>query len=44
MSGDAAVRFVDGCESEARRRFEALRSEMAGRSAVASLTRNDGEA
>ena len=44
MSGDAAVRFVDECESEARRRFEALRSEMAGRGAGASLTRKDGEA
>src|SRR4051794_20398408 len=31
MSGDAAIKFVDDRESEARRRFEALRGEMAGR-------------
>jgi hypothetical protein len=42
MSGDAAVKFVDDRESEARQRFEALRSEMAGRSAAANLVRNDG--
>lgn len=41
MSGDAAVKFVDDRESEARQRFEALRSEMAGRSAAANLVRND---
>jgi len=43
MSGDAAVRFVDERESEARRRFEALRSEMAGRSAAANLVRKDSD-
>ncbi len=43
MSGDAAVRFVDEREDEARRRFEALRSEMAGRSAAASLVRRDSD-
>jgi hypothetical protein len=43
MSGDSAVKFVDDRESEARRRFEALRSEMAGRSAAANFVRNDGE-
>ena len=43
MSGDAAVKFVDERESEARRRFEALRNEMAGRSAAANLVRKDGE-
>jgi hypothetical protein len=43
MSGDAAVRFVDERESEARRRFEALRSEMTGRSAAANMFRKDGE-
>jgi hypothetical protein len=43
MSADAAVRFVDDQESEARWRFEALRSEMAGRSAAANLARKDGE-
>ena len=43
MSGDAAVKFVDERESEARQRFEALRSEMTGRSAAANLVRKDGE-
>jgi len=43
MSGDAAVRFVDERGDEARRRFEALRSEMAGRSAAASLVRRDSD-
>jgi len=41
MSGDDAVTLVDDRESEARRRFEALRSEMAGRGAAASLVRRD---
>ena len=39
MSADAAVKFVDDRESEARQRFEALRSEMAGRGAAANLVR-----
>ncbi len=43
MSGDAAVKFVDERESEARQRFEALRSEMTGRGAAANLVRGDGE-
>lgn len=30
MTGEAAIRFVDDQEYRARRRFEALRSEMAG--------------
>jgi hypothetical protein len=42
MSGDTAVKFVDDRESEARQRFETLRSEMAGRSAAANVVRNDG--
>jgi hypothetical protein len=42
MSGDSAVKFVDDRESEARRRFDSLRSEMAGR-AAANLALNDGE-
>ncbi len=42
MSGDAAVKFVDDRESEARQRFESLRSEMMGRGAVANLVRKDG--
>ena len=35
MAGDAAIRFVDERESEARRQFEQLKSEMTGRSAAA---------
>jgi hypothetical protein len=42
MSGDAAVKLVDDRESEARQRFEALRSEMAGRGAAANLVRKGG--
>ena len=42
MSRDAAIKLVDDSESEAQRRFELLRSEMAGRAAAASLARNDG--
>jgi hypothetical protein len=41
MSKDAAIRFVDDRESEARRRFEALRSEMTGHVAAANLVRED---
>jgi hypothetical protein len=41
MSRDAAVWFVDNRESEARRRFEELKSEMSGRAAAANLVRND---
>jgi hypothetical protein len=41
MSRDAAVWFVDDRESEARRRFEELKSEMSGRAAAANLVRND---
>jgi hypothetical protein len=45
MSADNAVRMVDTAESEARQRFEQLRSEMTGRAAAAGLVRNDnGEA
>jgi len=36
------VKFVDERESEARQRFEALRSEMTGRGAAANLVRKDG--
>jgi hypothetical protein len=42
MPADAAVRFVDDHASEARQRFEALRSEMAGRAAAANLIGKDG--
>jgi hypothetical protein len=42
MSADAAVRFVDDRENEARQRFEQLKSEMIGRNAAANLVRKDG--
>ena len=42
MSADAAVKFVDDRESDARQRFQVLRSEMTGRGAAANLVRNDG--
>jgi hypothetical protein len=41
MSRDAAIKFVDDRESEARQRFENLRSEMSGRSAVGGPVRKD---
>jgi hypothetical protein len=41
MSGDSAVKFVDDRESEARQRFEALKSEMTGCGAAANLVRKD---
>ena len=41
MTKDAAIRFVDDRESEARLRFEQLKSEMTGRSTVANLVRKD---
>ncbi|MBR0721156.1 hypothetical protein [Bradyrhizobium manausense] len=43
MTSEAAVRFVDEHEDEARRRFELLRSEIAGRSSLADYERK-GEA
>jgi hypothetical protein len=42
MSREAAIKLVDERESEARRRFEDLRSEMAGRAAIAGVLRDDG--
>jgi hypothetical protein len=42
MWKDEAIKFVDDRELEARRRFEALKSEMTGRAAAAHLIRNDG--
>jgi hypothetical protein len=42
MSGDAAIKFVDERESEAQRRFEALKSEMTGGGAPQNWVRNDG--
>jgi hypothetical protein len=42
MTKDAAIRLVDDRESETRRRFEELKSEMAGRSAAALVLQNSG--
>jgi hypothetical protein len=42
MSADAAIRFVDDREREARERFETLKGEMIGRAASANMARNDG--
>ena len=45
MSREAAIKTVDDREADARRRFEDLCSEMAGRSAIANVLRGDaGEA
>jgi hypothetical protein len=41
LTKDAAIKLVDERESEARRRFEALKSEMTGRGAVANFVRKD---
>jgi hypothetical protein len=41
MSREAAIQMVDDRESNARRRFEQLKSEMTGRSAAANLARTD---
>ena len=43
MTSEAAVHFVDEHENEAHQRFEALRSEIAGRSSLADYERK-GEA
>lgn len=44
MTKDAAIRFVDDREREARRRFEQLKGEMTGQRGHASETaRNDDE-
>jgi hypothetical protein len=42
MSAEDAIRFVDDRESEARQRFERLKSEMTGRAAAANVVRKDG--
>lgn len=44
MAKEAAVKFVDDCESEARLRFEQLRHEMAGRAAVTDVISRGSEA
>ena len=41
LTREAAVGLVDDRESEARRRFDSIKSEMTGRSAAANLVRND---
>jgi hypothetical protein len=41
LAADAAIRLVDDRASEARERFEQLRSEMTGRAAAANLVRKD---
>ncbi|XIA62868.1 hypothetical protein ACFIOY_26175 [Bradyrhizobium sp. TZ2] len=41
MSRDAAIQMVHDRESDARRRFEQLKSEMTGRDAAANLVRKD---
>ncbi|MCP4615676.1 MAG: hypothetical protein GY844_04500 [Bradyrhizobium sp.] len=41
MSREAAIKMIDDREAEARRRFEDLRSEMAGRSAITNVLRGD---
>ena len=41
MSREAAVQMVDDRESNARRRFEQLKSEMTGCGAAANLVRKD---
>jgi hypothetical protein len=44
MSREAAIKMVDDREADARRRFEDLRNEMAGRSAIANVLRGDDDA
>jgi hypothetical protein len=41
MTNDAAIRFVDDRQSEARQRFEQLKTEMTGQSAPANLAQKD---
>ena len=41
LAPDAAIRLVDDRASEARERFEQIRSEMSGRAAAANLVRKD---
>ena len=42
MSKEEAIQWVDDRESEARHRFEQLKSEMTGRGAAANVARKDG--
>jgi hypothetical protein len=41
MPREAAIQLVDDRESDARRRFEQLKTEMTGRAAAANLVRKD---
>ena len=41
MTREAAIQMVDARESDARRRFEQLKTEMTGRAAAANLVRKD---
>jgi hypothetical protein len=41
MSREAAIQMVDDRESDARRRFEQLKSEMTGRGTAVNLARQD---
>ena len=41
LTSEAAIRLVDDREREARHRFDLIKSEMTGRSAVAELVRKD---
>jgi hypothetical protein len=42
LTKDAAIRFVDDREREARHKFDVLKSEMTGRSAAANFVHKDG--
>ena len=44
MSREAAIKMIDDREADTRRRFEDLRNEMAGRSAIANVLRGEGDA
>jgi len=41
LSREAAIKMIDDREADARRRFEDLRNEMAGRNAIANVLRSD---
>jgi len=43
MTKEAAIQLVDHRDAEARRRFDQIKTEMAGRSAVANLVRKDSD-
>jgi hypothetical protein len=42
MSREDAIKLVDDREGEARRRFDDLRNEMAGRASISGVLRDDG--